>query len=66
MLYSHTMYIFSGGTVVTVSGLHLDSVAAPLISLTVVVTVDDDSSMSSTVSTVEVIDSTLWKSLYFL
>jgi len=39
------MYIFSGGTVVTVSGLHLDSVAEPQITLTVVVTKVDDSSM---------------------
>jgi len=50
--------------VVTVSGLHLDSVAEPLINLTVVVTKVDGSSLPSPVSSVEVIDSTYLKLLY--
>ena len=47
--------IFSGGTLVTVSGLHLDSVAEPRIGLTVVVTKVDNSSMPSTFSNFEVL-----------
>jgi len=47
------MYIFSGGTWVTVSGLHLDSVAEPNITLTVVVSSFDDSSVPSNVHELE-------------
>jgi len=52
--------------VVTVSGLHLDSVAAPLISLTVVVTNVDGSSMPSTVRNFEVLIQHLLKLLLYL
>ena len=44
------MYVYSGGTEVTVYGSHLNSVAEPRITLTVIITtvINDTNSTSST------------------
>ena len=53
MLAIPHVYVFSGGTEVTVTGSNLDSVAEPLVSLTVIIT-RGANNVASAVSNTEV------------